>query len=208
MPSTDLMNALVVSRVAFRIDYGQETSGQAGGQILVKDLRSPLWSMEADCTTLTLHQLRVVRALIGGLGGSRGSFYAWDPAAQFPAADPDGSILGANNVQINSLGADNTSLSLRGLPPGYILTIGDMLAFDFSVSHRALHQVVSTSAVANGAGVTPVFQIHPPLRQGVVLSLPVTLKRAAAEMRLVPGSFAPSVDGMIATAPIKAIQVV
>ncbi|HEV7284028.1 MAG TPA: hypothetical protein VGN75_04155 [Kaistia sp.] len=207
MASTDLMTALVVSGVTFMPSYGQETSGQAGGQIRVKDLRSPLWHMKADCSTLSLQQLRIVRALVGGLGGSLGSFYAWDPAAQFPAADPDGSILGASNVQISGLGTTAKNLLLKGLPAGYVLTVGDMLAYDYGAS-RALHQLVTPQVVASGAGVTPEFEIHPPRRQGAAVNAAVSLVRAAAEMRIVPGTLNLSVDHMIGQAGFEAMQVI
>lgn len=207
MATTDLMNALVVTGVTFSLDYGQETSGQAGGQIRVKDLRSPLWRMKADCSTLTLDQLRRVRALIGSLGGSLGSFYAWDPAAQFPAADPDGAILGASSVLISGLGATAKNLLLKGLPAGYVLTVGDMISFDHGAS-RALHHVVTASVVANGSGVTPEFEIHPPRRQGAAANNVVSLVRAAAEMRVVPGTLNLSADGMIGQAGFEAVQVI
>lgn len=207
MPTTDLMNALVVTGVTFTLDYGQETSGQASGQIRVKDLRSPLWRMKADCSVLTLDQLRRVRALIGALGGSLGSFYAWDPAAQFPASDPDGSILSASNVQISGLGTTAKNLLLKGLPAGYVLTVGDMVSYDYGTS-RALHQVVTSKVVASGAGVTPEFEIHPPRRQGAAVNVAVSLVRASAEMRIVPGGLNLSADGMIGQAGFEAVQVV
>jgi hypothetical protein len=207
MANTDLMNALVVTGVTFSLDYGQETSGQAGGQIRVKDLRSPLWRMKADCSVLTLDQLLRVRALIGALGGALGSFYAWDSAAQYPVADPDGSILGASNVLISGLGATSKNLVLKGLPAGYVLTVGDMISFDYG-SSRALHQVVTTSVTANGSGITPEFEIHPPRRQGAAANNAVSLKQPSAEMRIVPGSLNLSADGMIGQAGFEAVQVI
>jgi len=206
MATTDLMDALVVTGVTFSLDYGQETSGQAGGQIRVKDLRSPLWRMKVDCSTLSLQQLRVIRALVGSLGGSLGSFYAWDPAAQYPAADPDGTALGSSNVQISGLGSSAWHLILKGLPAGYKLTIGDMLAFDYGTS-RALHQVTS-SVVANSSGVTPAFEIHPPRRQGAAANQVVALKRPAGEFRIVPGSLNLSADGLTGQAGFEAVQVI
>jgi hypothetical protein len=207
--TVDLMSGLVIATVNFRADYGQETSGQAGGQIRVKDLRSPLWMMDADCSTLSMGQLRRVRALIGSLGGSRGTFEAWDPAAQYPEADPKGAIVGASAVLINTLGSDGISLSLKALPAGYVLSAGDMLAFDYSTSptRRALHQVVA-GATANGSGITPEFEVHPPIRQGAAANNPVNLKRPAAVMRLVPGSFPQQVARNLGSLSLKAIQVI
>jgi hypothetical protein len=208
MTTLDLMNALVVAGIDYRLDYGQETSGQAGGQVRVRDLRSPLWMMDVDCSTLTLQQLRIVRARVAALGGSRGSFYAYDPATAYPEADPDGAIVGSSAVLINSLGADGSSLSLKGLPAGYALTEGDLLAFTFSSTRRALHMIDAVAgAVANGSGVTPEFHVSPPIRQGAAVNNPVNLKMPAAEMRIVPGSLSQNASGMIGTYSFKAVQV-
>lgn len=208
MATLDLMNALVAASLNFRLDYGQETSGQAGGQVRVKDLRSPLWMMDVDCSTLSLQQLRIVRARVGALGGSGSSFYAYDKAARYPATDPGGLIVGSSAVLINSLGGDGASLSLKGLPPGYVLTEGDLLAFTFSSTRRALHMIDAVAgAVANGSGVTPEFHVSPPIRQGAAVNNPVNLKMPAAEMRIVPGSLSQNASGMIGTYSFKAVQV-
>jgi hypothetical protein len=208
MANSDLMTALVVASVKFNLNYGQETSGQAGGAIRVADLRSPLWTMEAECSTLTLDQLLDIETLIDQMGGARGSFYAWDPRRPYPRLDPAGATLGASAVKISSLGADNRSLSLKGLPAGYFLSRGDPLAFDFGAGRRALHRVAATSVMANGSGVTTVFEVVPNIRAGAAANLDVSLKRAAAEMRLVPGSFNGNANGLVGSISLQAIQVV
>lgn len=208
MANTDLMAALVITSGKFALSYGQETSGQAGGTIRVADLRSPLWTMEAQCSTLTLDQLLDIETLIDQMGGSRGSFYAWDRMRPYPKLDPDGVLLGASAVKINSLGADGRSLSLKGLPPGYVQSRGDYLSFDFGSGRRALHRIAAVSAVANGSGVTPEFEVVPNLRAGAATNADVNLKRAAAEMRLVPGSFDGNGDGVIGSISLQAVQVV
>jgi len=207
MPNIDLMSALAPTSVTFALEYGQETSGQASGQIRVKDLRSPIWKMKVECANMDIRRLRVIRALIDALGGSVDSFYAWDPGSQFPNLDPDGAILGAAEVQIASLGADNKSLSLKGFPAAYELGAGDLFAFDFN-GRRALHQVSAASVVANSSGVTPVFGITPHFRQGVTLGTTVILKRPAAEMRIIPGTINFGLAALTGQASFEAAQVV
>lgn len=207
MPSFELMSALVVTGIAFSLDYGQETSGQAGGQVRVKDLRSPIWRMKVDCSALTVDRLRRVRAIVGGLGGSMGSFYAWDPGAQFPEADPEGALLGTADVQIAALGPTAGGLTLRGLPGGYVISTGDMLSFDFGIGRRALHQVVA-GTVASGAGMASELIVHPPLRQGATINTSVALKRPSGEFRILPGSLNLSAEGMAAKVGFDAVQVV
>lgn len=136
-----------------------------------------------------------------------GSFYAWDPGAQFPEADPEGALLGTADVQIAALGPTAGGLTLKGLPGGYVISTGDMLSFDFGIGRRALHQVVA-GTVASGAGMASELIVHPPLRQGATINTSVALKRPSGEFRILPGSLNLSAEGMAAKVGFDAVQVV
>lgn len=187
MPSTALMLALTVAEARFRLDWGDEIAMQRGGQVRVKSFRPDLWLASYACPSLSLANLRELHAAIAGLGGSRQTFYGWDPAGQYPRLDPTGSILGSVTVQIESLNADNQRLGLKGLPAGYGLRAGDYLSFDYGTS-RALHQVTTATVAANGSGITPQFFVAPNIRSGASVNAVVTLKRPAAELMILPGS--------------------
>lgn len=216
MSSFDLMNLLSISGVEFDAPPRQETSGQTGGAVRVRDLGDPIWKMTADCSTLLVDQVTAIQAVIGGMGGAAGTFWAWDPKRQGPLADPSGAILGASVARVNSLGSgDARQVSLRGLPAGYVLSRGDYLSWDYTnpvsgSASVALHQVVPATVTANGSGVTSLFQVHPPVRPGVVvgaLGAVVRLVRAYAEFRIKPGSFSPrATGGLQASAQIEAVQ--
>lgn len=210
MPDTQLMTLLEqrLASIRFDLSYGQQTSGQAGGQIRVANIRAPLWSMKVSAPVVYREEAQAIKALIGSLYGSVGTFYGWDTDRPYPLLDPTGAIVGSNSVQINSLGSDGISLSLKGLPNGYVLTRGDYVGFTYSSTKRALHQVVAASVVANSSGVTGEFEVHPAIRQGAAVNNPVSLAKPAAEFRLVPGSYNPETVGLYGRLSLEAIQVV
>src|SRR5690606_29871631 len=116
------------------------------------------------------------------------SFYLYSPMNCYPAADPGGVILDASEVTIHTIGSNNRSLRLEGLPAGYVLTAGDALAFDYGASpvRRAWHRLAET-VTASGSGLTPLFDLSTHLRPGATTGLAVTLKKPAAKMFRMPG---------------------
>jgi hypothetical protein len=197
--------------VTFTLAPRQEYSGTAGGDVVAKDLGPALWRASIRSTALRNAVANQIEALIDGLDGSLGTFYVWNPKAQGPASDPAGTILGASTVKIKAPDDDDaTVLQLKGLPAGYVLTRGDMLSFDWgNPASRALHRIVSASVTADLSGDTGDIVVRPPIRPGAAVDDVVTLIRAAAEMRLVPGSFsAPSSGPTWSTVSFEAVQVI
>lgn len=114
---------------------------------------------------------------------------AYDFRRPYPLLDPTGSIIGANAVKINSIGGDNTSVSLKTLTNAYALSVGDY--FEVTVAadgSTSLHQLVEDTT-ANGSGVTPVFQVVPDLPAGIAINDAVNLKKPCALFIITPGSF-------------------
>jgi hypothetical protein len=200
MPTTDLMTALPVETASFTPLWRQELSRQAGGTPRIADLGPELWQAKFTAK-VGIERLRQVEALINAMRGSISTFYAWNPMAQFPQADPAGAILGVSTVTIFELSVDTKSLRLAGLPVGYAITSGDFLAFDTTGPRRCLHQFVA-SAVADGAGRIPLTEVVPNIRAGATVGLTVSLIRPAAEMFILPGSY----DSQSSGAPYSQIS--
>lgn len=216
MSSLDLMTALSISEIKFDLAFRQETFGVARGDIRVADIGPALWSFSADCSVLLQDQLLDIAAIIGGMGGARGTFFAFDPMRPAPKADPTGAGLSGATVRVNSVNVTDRSLmSLRGLPAGYVLSRGDYISFNYanpvtSTASVALHRVTAASVTANGSGITAEFAVHPPVLPGVVTGASGAICRltnAYAEFRLKPGSFDPTgKSGLLATARLEASQ--
>ena len=197
MPDTEFWASLpIASATPFTPQYSQELSGQANGALRVADLGPERWAVSVRTTDrLRKAQLRDIMAKANRLRGSVFTFYAWDPLAEYPLADAGGALIAGSSPVIDTLDADPRYLKIGGLPPGYVLSPGDCLAFDWGDPvHRALHQVVAGGA-ASGLGVTPLIEVVPEIRAGAVVAAAVTLVRAAAEMMIVPGSMRPNMAG-------------
>lgn len=204
---TDLIDALRVSSVSFRPNWGQEQSGLGDGTVLTKDLRPALWWGVFEARQLTHAQADQVAARIESMAGSIDTFRAWNPARWYPQADYRGVTLGAATVQIHTVGGDNKSLRLKGLPAGYLLTPGDLLSFVYGSGSIACHRVTAAST-ADGVGVTPLFAVAPHIRDGAAEDIVVTLIKPGPEMRIIPGSYeVQTVTQLFSSLRFEAIQV-
>src|SRR5687768_983531 len=112
---------LRISSVTWRLQRRQEIS-EATGETLAADRGPALF--EADVETPPMEHVEADRlqAIVDALDGSIHTFYLSNPRRPFPQNDPDGSLLGSSTPTILSVGADNKSLALTGLPVGYKLT--------------------------------------------------------------------------------------
>ena len=65
-----------------------------------------------------------------------------------------------------------------------------MLSFTYGSgpTRYALHRIVSDTVVANGSGVTPLFEVVPHIRPGAATSTAVELIRPYCKAIIIPGS--------------------
>lgn len=203
--TTDLASALRFNSVKFRLDVGQELSGTASGRILAADLRPARWVAQVSTAQLTHAQLAGIQALIEQLDGARGTFLLWDAAKLYPAADPTGSIVGSNAVQIKSVGSNGKSFALKSLPSAYVLSRGDLVQVTYAAGRIALHRVVAP-ITADGFGDTAEFEVRPHLVVGMAVNDFVNLKKPAAEFIMVPGSYDPDAALVTGTVSFQAVQ--
>jgi hypothetical protein len=181
-----LADLLRIRSVVWNLERYVETSGVEGEDIEA-ELRSPLWVGEVESVPMELAEANQLYARFLLLDGGMQSFYLHNPLAPYPQADPDGSIIGSDTVQIHTVGVDNKTLRLKGLPAGYVLTIGDYIAVTYNTSRRALY-IVCETVTADGSGNTPSFEVRGYLRPGTAVNNVVDLKKPAAKVKLVDGT--------------------
>jgi hypothetical protein len=197
-PRTDIMDAIGVVDTSFRLVHRQEASRTAAGRTIVKDLGGPLWRAEMTTRPYRHSEAARIEAMFQSLDGAIGTFEAWDLRKCFTVHDPSGS-LNTGAVAIAALGVDGRSLSLDGLPAGYVMTPGDYLSFDYGAGpSRALHRIMEDAA-ADAAGLTPVFEVRPHIRPGASVNAAVRLEKPAAIMALEPDSFEASMSSVATT---------
>jgi hypothetical protein len=170
---TVLNDVFEITRITIRPQRNDEVEGNGGGQILTAELATPLWAVDIETPLSTFDDGRYIRATLNDLNRPGQVFDIYDPIARFPRADPDGSILGSATVQVDSVGSDGT-LTLKGLPTGYKISVGDFMQIDFA-GRRGFYEA-SRPATANGAGITNAFRVFPTIPAATPVNTAVVLK--------------------------------
>lgn len=186
------MDVLKTERITpFHVERYDEYSGIGTGQDIQAELAGPKWTTTFEMRPMYHAEARQIAAIVRKLHGSQHAVMIYDPSAKYPANDPKGTVLGAANVQLNSIGANNQSLSLKGLPPGYKLTFGDRGQLSFGTEGNYYFEV-SEAVQANGAGVTPVFEVFPHVPLSALVNTVVKLRKPACKMTIkAPDGFNP-----------------
>lgn len=203
-----LADLLVIESIVWSIRRNDEMSGSGDGRTWQAELAPPLWTADVTLSLGYQGALKQVAALLRKLHGGQEAFYLFDPTSPYPQADPTGSILGSSTVLLHTVGLNNRSLRLKGLPNGYVLTLGDKLQITYGEDPtRNAFLEVSETVTASSGGVTPAFEVFPHLPVGLVADLPVTLIKPACKMML-PEGFNPGTSRTIVTegASFRAIQ--
>ena len=182
---------------SFGIDMGGGLQHQntGGGEVIGSRTGQRLW--EGDVALVPGMDHARIEALLIALQDPGRSFMMEPHDRPFPLRDPNGALLGATAPVIASLPAGGRSMTLSGLPAGYVLSPGDYLSFTRGTPARHELVAVLTGATANGAGTTPEFDVTPGVRPGTLVGAAVRLARPQFRAVIVPGSvkFGPTGPG-------------
>ena len=181
------LGALRVEEVTFRLSHPQEHTRLGDGTVISASLGASLWTGTIRLAQANHPRHAQMEALIGLMDQPGASFLCHDPRYIGPASDPTGSILGSRTITIHTVASNMRELRITGLPSGYVLSAGDMLAFEYGSSpiRYALHRIV-VGGTASASGLSPLLEVVPNLRAGAVAPLPVSLVRPACKARLMP----------------------
>lgn len=187
-----LADRLAIASVVWDIQRNDEMSGGGDGRVWQAELAPPLWTADVVLSDDPHNEVKQIAALIRRLHGSQESFMLYDPLSMYPQADRNGAILGANVVTVKSVGTDRQSLSLKGLPDGYTLTLADKMQIAYASDPvRNFFCEVSETIIADGDGETAEFAIFPHIPVGLAIDDVVTLKRPACKVFVPPNAFKP-----------------
>lgn len=187
-----LADKLKIKSVVFDIKRNDELSGSGDGRLWQAELAPPLWTAEVALRTDFNDAAKQIAAILRKLNGSQEAFFLFDPISKYPQYDPTGSILGSNTVTIGSIDSTRKSLSLTGLPAGYVITIGDKMSISYSSNPtRFAFLEASETITANGSGVTGQIELFPSVPIGINAGAVVTLKKPICKMILMPGTHNP-----------------
>jgi len=188
LSAPNLADLIEIETASWQLVHQQEVSGLGTGEFLAADLGAPYWEADVSSRPYTHREARALQARFAALTGSLSAFYLYNPLACYPAADRRGFLVDGSTVLVDSVDANRRDLSLKGLPAGYVLTAGDLLAITYLSTRRALHLVV-TGGTADGTGDLQV-EVAPSVRTGVAADDAVSLSKPAAKVKLLPGTLA------------------
>lgn len=196
----------------FTLSRQMSTITLENGAVQAAELGEPIWLLSATTEPLRWSGRRALGAWHASLAGSR-RILAYDWVGSYPIAYGAG-VLGlttagggafTGNAVLSAVTA--TTISLEGLPAGYIATVGDRLSFAWSAT-RAYHEVVET-ATANGSGeVTVTVEPAVRLSPAPTIGAAVALVRPTCVMMIVPESWDMDESGAVGSASFEAVQVV
>jgi hypothetical protein len=184
-----------------------ELSELGSGAIWGKELAPVLWGGQFVVNASSLADARLFDARFAALGAAR-SFAFSDPTYDGPVFDPGGAVVDASTVTLASIAGDRQSISLAGLPAGYVITTGDRLSVEYGATQFWMGQMAE-GATANGSGATGLMAVEPAVHLGVSAGAVVRLKRPIVRMRLAKDGW-PGFDaqpGFVAgTVTLKIVQ--
>jgi hypothetical protein len=187
--------------VAFELLYRQEQSRHASGRTRVKDFGTPIWTATYQSRQMRPNEVDEWRARLNRLQNGLETFRAWPTSRCWPISDPNGTVLnGGGGVgpslyldfttdfaytlaptppgvfTVGSVGSDNKSLAVTGLPSMFKWSVGDYLQIG-----QRLHQV--TEVLSGG-----FIRVAPHFSVGILVGQTVVVHRPSVDMTLVPGS--------------------
>lgn len=193
LTTAQFWDLLPIRELVFDIGENVEISGETeGGEVLTARRGTRLWHGEVALDDMQPTDAAEVGAMLDIVRRDGASFMAYDTGRPGPRADLKGTILGVSAPKLHTVDANNREIRISGLPAGYVLQRYDYLAFSYgsTPTRHALHRVAA-GVTANGAGLTPLFEVSPNLRPGWALNASVTLLKAPCKCRIVPGSTTP-----------------
>ena len=172
----------------FDPEFRQEMSRAAGGRTYVKDLGPSLWRMSVRSKLLQPNTLDYWRGRLQALENGLTTFRGYSLARTYPIRYPNGSwptggSFSGLTANLHTIDANRKLIRVSALPAGFVLSVGDMI----QIGTTDLHRVMET-ATADGAGLTPSFEVRPHLWPTVTTTTAVSVKRPACIMAVVAGS--------------------
>lgn len=186
----DFLNNFPGVTTRFQLVYRQELAPTRGGVQHSANLGPALWEMDVASRELLPTEMERWKALLDLLEDGAKTLYGWRNPGCYPIAHPGGwGVMTwpggvAGQVAVNS-GSSGNLLNLKNVPTNLVLTVGDLVAFTYSTTFRALHRVVD---IPDNSGTTRQVEVRPTPRTGVANNDVVYLHRPAAIMAVIPGS--------------------
>lgn len=204
IPLATFIQKYKIKTIELDLVHQSELSNQASGGRYFKNLGPSYWVATITTSMLDDNNYEEVLALLRALQVTDGTFLCTNMRRRFPKADPVGSIIGANSVQINSVASNQ--ISLKNLTNAYVLNLGDYMSVDYgSPTEHILFQMLE-GITANGSGVTGVFSVAPDVPAAMAANNPVVLKNPVCQMCVIDNSVQRNDGFLYSSLTFKAVE--
>lgn len=177
----DILADLSMRALEFNLQFRQEFSRTAGGVTIAKDMGTPLWRASYESPRVHKDRLDQWRARLSLLEGSVQRFMGRPLSRCYPISYPSGAGLGdVSNIKVATIGTNNKSVTLSGLPAGYRASVGDYMQVG-----QYLYQVVSMDSG---------FEVRPHLAPGTAVGNVVVLVKPSVPMIVLPNTLTTTAD--------------
>lgn len=207
----DLFDLLPVSRCTVEPTEALDLSETTGGELLVADMGTALWSGQIDLAVMTHDESTSIKPVLNLLRRAGASFMISDSTRPWPRLDAGGMILRAwtGTPALLAVGASWREMSLKGLPAWYPISRGDLISFSYGSdpTRYAMHEFVGTGQ-ADADGETELLEVTPPIRPGALADTAVQLLWPRCKAVLKPGSLntGASVNTITSDATLRWVQ--
>lgn len=164
------------------LNENQNMSGLASGSPIFSNTMPMLWAGNASSILMPNQEAQEIASKLRLLSGSK-AIYLCDIRMQYPKSDPNGSVMGGATPVISSIGANNKSFSISGLPSAYEVSAGDRFSYVYNTS-RVFYGEFSETKTAVSGSITSI-EVRPHLRPGMVAGGEITLIKPALKAVLV-----------------------
>ena len=188
----DFFDQVRFTALEFQLSDALEISETGAGEILTARNGQRLWGGTVSIVQNRYRDQEVIQSKLDVLRNSGASFLIGDRFAQYPKADPDGSILGATAVTVHSIEANNRELKLQGAPDGYTVSAGDHISITYGSSpvKYAYFRVVTGSSFSDATSPTRtgLIEVQPFISSSISAGASVQLVKPCLKAVYVPGS--------------------
>lgn len=188
LPWSSFGAKLPVQSAAWKLRRFEEVSWSGASVPEVAELADPRWTCRVVLDVMPNDDALEIQTLIE-LHGSSQPFYLHDPMRSAPRADPGGAVLGAATPILGTVSA--TGFRINGLPPGYAISVGDLIAVDHGAAPLVALYSAASVTVASGSGITPDITVLPAPRVLAAAGDAVRLVNPVGLMIILPDSFDP-----------------
>ncbi len=171
-------------------------------QVIVNAGYGPVWSQISGVATAPALATRVLPYIVFGISSTLQTLIVDDVSLTRYETF-------TGSAQVNSIGAGGRTVSLKGLPAGYKLTLADKLQIAYATSPvRNAFLEIDENIVADSSGITSQFEVFPNAPTGVAINDVVTLAKPACKVFIAPGSHNPGLAAGLMTsgASFKVIE--